>query len=59
MNKAKGHITTQNGVISVEYVKDGGKARIKVFADPKIEASFEYNGKSTAFSGEAEFEIEV
>ncbi len=59
MNKAKGHITTQNGVVSVEYVKDGGKARIKVFADPKIEASFEYNGKSTAFSGEAEFEIEV
>ena len=59
MNKAKGHITTQNGVISVEYVKDGSKATVKVFADPKINSVFEYNGKKTEFSGEAEFEIEV
>ncbi len=59
MNRAKGHITTQNGVISVEYVKNGSKANIKVFADPKIKAAFEYNGEKTDFIGEREFEIEI
>ncbi|MBQ8016458.1 MAG: family 78 glycoside hydrolase catalytic domain [Clostridia bacterium] len=59
MNRAKGHITTENGVISVEYEKNGGKAKVKVFADPKIKAVFEYNGQKTEFSGEREFEIEI
>ncbi len=59
MNRAKGHITTQNGVISVEYVKNGGKASVKAYADPKIKAVFEYNGKSTEFSGEKVFEVEI
>ena len=35
MNRAKGHITTRNGVISVEYEKHVGEATVKVFADPR------------------------
>ena len=59
MNRAKGHITTENGVISVEYEKNGKKAKVKVFADPKIKAVFEHNGEKTEFSGKREFEIEI
>ena len=59
MNTAKGHITTQNGKISVEYVKSGNTATIKVSVDPKIEAVFEYNGNKVPFSGEREFVVEI
>ncbi len=59
MNRAKGHLETASGVVSVDYVKNGNKATVKVYADPNINAVFEYGGKTTAFSGEAEFEVEV
>ena len=59
MNRAKGHLETASGVVSVDYVKNGGKATVKVYADPKINAVFAYGEKSTAFSGEAIFEVEV
>ena len=59
LSRAKGHITTENGIISVEYVKDEKSATVKVFADPKIEAVFEHNGINTPFSGEKEFNIEI
>lgn len=59
MNRAKGHLTTASGVVSVDYVRNGNKATVKVYADPNINAAFAYGGKSTAFSGEAEFEVEV
>ncbi len=59
MDRAKGHLETASGVVSVDYVKNGGKATVKVYADPKINAVFAYGGKTTAFSGEAEFEVEI
>ncbi len=59
MNFAKGHITTEKGKICVEYVKNGSKAEIKVFADPAIEAVFEYGNSSEKFSGNAEFTVEI
>ncbi len=59
MNTAKGHITTQNGVISVEYKKNGDTATIKAYADPKINAVFEHNGQRIPFCGEKEFKIEI
>ncbi len=59
MNTAKGHITTQNGKISVEYTKSGNTATVKVYADPKINSVFEYNGNAVPFSGEREFVIEI
>ncbi|MBR3780586.1 MAG: family 78 glycoside hydrolase catalytic domain [Clostridia bacterium] len=59
MNRAKGHLTTESGVVSVDYVKKGNKATVRVYADPNINAVFAYGGKSTAFSGEAEFEVEI
>ena len=59
MNRAKGHITTVNGKISVEYEKCGGKATVKAFADPKIDSVFEYNGEKIPFSGEREFTVEI
>lgn len=59
MNRAKGHLETASGVVSVDYMKNGNKATVKVYADPKINAVFAYGGKSTAFSGKAEFEVEI
>lgn len=59
MDKAKGHITTEKGRISVEYIKKDGKADIKVYADPSIEAVFEYGDYSENFSGNAEFTVEI
>lgn len=59
MNRAKGHITTENGVISVEYTKAEGKATVKVFADEKIDAVFAYGEMNVPFSGEAEFTVEI
>ena len=59
MNRAKGHLTTASGVVSVDYVRNGNKATVKVYADPNINAVFAYGGKSTEFSGEATFEVEV
>ena len=41
MNFAKGHITTENGIIRVEYKKGGGKAVVKAYADEGINAVFE------------------
>ncbi len=59
MNFAKGHITTENGVISVEYKKDGNTAKIKAFADERINAVFEYGDIKIPFSGEKEFTVEL
>ena len=59
LDRAKGHITTENGKISVEYEKSGSTATVKVFADPKIKAVFEHNGEKIPFSGEREFTVEV
>lgn len=59
MNSAKGYITTQNGKISVEYVKSGKTATVKVFADPKINSVFEHNSIKIPFSGEKEFTVEL
>ncbi len=59
MNRAKGHITTENGIISVEYTKAYGKAHIKIFADEKIDASFVYGDINVPFRGEAEFTVEI
>ena len=59
MNTAKGHITTENGVISVEYKKAVNTAEIKVYADPRIKAVFEYNGEKTEFTGEKTFTVRI
>ena len=59
MNKAKGHLTTASGVVSVEYVKNGNKATVKVCADPAINAVFAYGNVKESFSGEAVFEVEI
>lgn len=59
MNSAKGHITTEKGRISVEYTKNDSVAEIKVFADPAIDAVFEYGDYSEKFSGNAEFKVEI
>ncbi len=59
INNAKGYITTQNGKISVEYTKKGNTATVKVNADPKINAIFEYKGEKIPFKGEREFTVEV
>ncbi len=57
MNEAKGHITTESGVIRVEYKKNGGKAVVKAYADEGINAVFEFGGETIPFSGEREFEV--
>ncbi len=59
MDFAKGHITTENGIISVEYKKDGNTAKVKVFADERINAVFEYGNEKIPFSGEKEFTVEL
>ncbi len=59
LNRAKGHITTANGKISVEYTKSGSTATVKVTAGPKINAVFEHKGKKIPFSGEKHFTVEV
>ncbi len=59
MNTAKGHITTEKGVISVEYKKYGDFAVVKVYADPRIEAEFVCGGIKEAFSGEKEFTVSI
>ena len=41
------------------YVKNGNKATVKVYADPAINAVFAYGGETTAFSGDAIFEVEI
>lgn len=51
INRAKGHITTENGVISVEYVRDGNSAEITVNTDERIKTSFSYNGVHKEFTG--------
>ncbi len=59
MDFAKGHITTEKGIISVEYKKCGNKATVKVFADPKIKAVFDCCGICDEFSGEKEFTVSI
>ena len=59
MDRAKGHVTTENGVIRVEYTKACGKAHIKVFADERIDAAFVYGDMNVPFRGEAEFTVEI
>ena len=44
MNYAKGHITTENGVISVEYKKTSTAVTFWVEADAGINAVFSFNG---------------
>lgn len=55
----KGHITTENGRISVEYKIENNVASIKIFADEKIDAFFDCNGVKEAFRGEKMFSVEV
>ncbi len=59
MNYAKGHITTENGIVSVEYKKADGKATVKVFADSSIKAVFDCCGICEEFSGEKEFTVSI
>ena len=59
MNEAKGHITTESGVIRVEYKKSGSEAVIKAYTDEKINAVFEYGDKKIPFSGEREFRVKI
>ncbi|MBQ2846867.1 MAG: family 78 glycoside hydrolase catalytic domain [Clostridia bacterium] len=59
MNEAKGHITTENGEIRVEYKKNGNEAKVKVSADERINAAFEFNGEKNPFSGEREFTVKI
>lgn len=59
VDSAKGHITTQNGVVGVEFKKNNEKAEIKVCADPKIKAVFEFDGQKIPFSGEKIFIIDL
>lgn len=59
MNEAKGHITTESGVIRVEYKKNGKKAVVKAYAEDGINAVFEFGGKKIPFSGEQEFNVDL
>ena len=59
INRAKGHITTENGVVSVEYVKDGNCAEITINADKRIKASFSYNGVHKEFTGYLKIKVEI
>lgn len=59
MNKAKGHITTPKGKISVEYTKENGKVVFNVYADESIDAVFEFGNVSESFSGNAEFTFDI
>ncbi len=59
INRAKGHITTENGVVAVEYVKDGSSAEITVNADEKIRASFSYNGVHKEFTGSIKIKVAI
>ncbi|MBQ4626469.1 MAG: family 78 glycoside hydrolase catalytic domain [Clostridia bacterium] len=59
MNEAKGHITTENGIVSVEYKKEGSKAFVKVFAAPAIQSVFDCCGICEEFSGEKEFVVSL
>ncbi len=59
MNEAKGHITTESGVIRVEYKKDGIKALVKAYAEEGINTVFEYGGVKIPFSGEREFIVNL
>ena len=59
INRAKGHITTENGVISVDFTKACGKAHIKIFADERIDATFVYGDVNVPFRGETEIVVEI
>ena len=59
MNEAKGHITTENGIIRVEYKKNGGEAVVRVSADERINAVFEHGDEKIPFSGEREFIVKI
>ena len=51
LDRAKGHITTVNGKISVEYIKSCGEVEITVCVDNGINATFKYKEFEEAFSG--------
>lgn len=59
MDRAKGHITTVKGRISVEYEKNDSEATVKLYAEPGIEASFVYGDINESFSGNAEFVVKL
>ena len=59
LNKAKGHITTVNGIVSVEYEKINNKVKLYIFADERTNAEFRYKDYVRKISGKCEFEIEI
>lgn len=59
LNNCKGHITTVNGKISVEYIVKNNKASVKVFSDESIKSCFVYKDISEGFCGYKEFTVEV
>lgn len=59
INRIKGHITTANGLISVEYEKEGKTVKVKTFADENTNAVFIYNSFVKDIKGNAEFILEI
>ena len=57
IKKAKGEISTVKGKISVEYEITDEKTRVKVYAEPGINAEFIYGDIKEKFSGEKVFEF--
>ncbi len=59
LNRAKGHITTPNGIISVEYTVTGDTADVTVTLPEGISGIFEYGDESKKIKGTENFRIKI
>lgn len=59
LNEASGHITTENGIIGIDYKKSGNTATINAFADKRINAVFKFGEEKIPFSGKKTFTVKI
>lgn len=59
LSHIKGHITTDNGIISVEYNKSGKTVNVKIKADERIKTVFSYADFTKDINGECAFTFEI
>ncbi len=59
LSHIKGHITTDNGVISVEYNKSGKIMTVKIKVDERIKTVFSYADFTKEIVGECVFAFEI
>ena len=59
INYAKGHITTEQGVIAVEYRKAGKSVTVNIKSESPAEVTFVCAGYTETFTGEKEITLEI